>query len=490
MVEHGSPVERHPHPVGLHHDRERVPLPRRVQRGVARGGVGAGDPVERAGGAVRVVGGVDLHLQALLHGDRRVAAGVGETDEDTGVVVALDLPGDLELVGGEQRRVPEQAEAAAGREGAVVLPLERARTRPSATPRRSRPCRRAARVQPSTHDGTGALGPPGSGSEPSHAQPASRVAARRAPPARGRTQRTPRGRSWTLIRGPTGLAVLGTACSQVRWHEPPMTSRSPCPRWWRSAGAPPPFGRSSSAAGCPEGQDRDHRVLGAGAADAVAVPGHRVAAVAVEAEAGRGERLAELGRVVLVEGRLDGVEHGVGQRVALAVEAEQAGHVDDLVVHLAPLGVPGHALDQPGEQVVGAVQPARQDVDPRAVRQQRCAAPGRPAAAPARGPAPARGRAGSPARSAPHPSPDRTPVRTSRRRSVGTRAPIRPPPRAPPSPPSSSPGRPAARPVDRTRRRATERTGAGSPRPVPDTSTAAPGCAAAGTGARDRSGHP
>ena len=141
-------------------------------------------------------------------------------------------------------------------------------------------------------------------------------------------------------------------------------------------------------------------------------------------------------RVVRVEGRLDGVEHRVGQRVALAVEAEQAGHVDDLVVHLAPLGVPRHALDQPGEQVVGAVQPARQDVDPRAVRQQGAPHPtgqrrhllGRPARP--------RGRAGSPARSAPHPSCDRTPVRTVDgsyawgpvRRSV-----------PPPSPPPSSP---------------------------------------------------
>ena len=40
-------------------------------------------------------------------------------------------------------------------------------------------------------------------------------------------QRTPRGRNCTLIRGPTGWDVFGTACSQVRWQLPPMTSRSP-----------------------------------------------------------------------------------------------------------------------------------------------------------------------------------------------------------------------------------------------------------------------
>ena len=40
-------------------------------------------------------------------------------------------------------------------------------------------------------------------------------------------QATPRGRNCTLTRGPTGLVVLGMQCSHVRWHEPPMTTRSP-----------------------------------------------------------------------------------------------------------------------------------------------------------------------------------------------------------------------------------------------------------------------
>src|SRR3954468_14271787 len=40
-------------------------------------------------------------------------------------------------------------------------------------------------------------------------------------------QATPRGRNWTLTRGPTGLAVLGMQCSQVRWQDPPITIRSP-----------------------------------------------------------------------------------------------------------------------------------------------------------------------------------------------------------------------------------------------------------------------
>jgi hypothetical protein len=42
-------------------------------------------------------------------------------------------------------------------------------------------------------------------------------------------QRTPRGRNCTLIRDPMACDVFGTACSQVRWQLPPITSRSPCP---------------------------------------------------------------------------------------------------------------------------------------------------------------------------------------------------------------------------------------------------------------------
>ena len=61
---------------------------------------------------------------------------------------------------------------------------------------------------------------------------------------------TPRGRNCTLIRGPTAFAVFGTACSHVRWHEPPITSRSPCPSAYLCV-SPPPRGRSSRARGVP-----------------------------------------------------------------------------------------------------------------------------------------------------------------------------------------------------------------------------------------------
>ena len=53
----------------------------------------------------------------------------------------------------------------------------------------------------------------------------------------------------------------------------------------------------------------------------------------------------------------------------LVVEAQQPRDVDHPVVHRAPLGVPRHGVAQPLEQRVGAVDPARPQVDPGAVGQ-------------------------------------------------------------------------------------------------------------------------
>jgi chaperonin GroEL len=61
---------------------------------------------------------------------------------------------------------------------------------------------------------------------------------------------TPAGRNCTLMRGPAA-ATLGTACCQVRWHEPPMTSRSPWPMV-KAIEAPPDSGRRSSRRGSPK----------------------------------------------------------------------------------------------------------------------------------------------------------------------------------------------------------------------------------------------
>ena len=89
---------------------------------------------------------------------------------------------------------------------------------------------------------------------------AGRSVRRTARPAR-LPQRTPCGRNWMLMRGPTERAVFGTACSQVRWQEPPITMRSPCPSGLRTGSRPPPAGPQHQIARGADGQDGDHGVL-------------------------------------------------------------------------------------------------------------------------------------------------------------------------------------------------------------------------------------
>ena len=79
--------------------------------------------------------------------------------------------------------------------------------------------------------------------------------------------------------------------------------------------------------------------------------------------------LAELGGVVRRERVSGGRQGRVGEHLVVAVEAQQARHVDDRVVHLAALGVPGHVAPQRRVEQVGAADEAGHDVDPRAVRE-------------------------------------------------------------------------------------------------------------------------
>ena len=89
-------------------------------------------------------------------------------------------------------------------------------------------------------------------------------------------------------RGPATAATSGTQCSQSCWHAPPITNRSPWPSCHDRDGPPPsrPHLERARRAGADDGHDRVLVVV----ALAVGVPGHRVAAVAVQVEADRVER--------------------------------------------------------------------------------------------------------------------------------------------------------------------------------------------------------
>ena len=67
------------------------------------------------------------------------------------------------------------------------------------------------------------------------------------------------------------------------------------------------------------------------------------------------------------QGLAGDVEGWVGERLGLTVEREQPRHVDDRVVHLAPLGLPGDVAAQGGEEEVAAPDECGHHVDPRAV---------------------------------------------------------------------------------------------------------------------------
>ena len=117
--------------------------------------------------------------------------------------------------------------------------------------------------------------------------------------------------------------------------------------------------------------DGDHGVLGPAAPDRVAVPGHAVPSVPVQAQARGPERLAELRAVVRVERLPRGGQHRVGQRRVLAVEAEQPGDRHHLVVHVPLLGPPRHRLQQPAEHRARPRRPSGPQVHPGAAAQRR-----------------------------------------------------------------------------------------------------------------------
>ena len=135
-------------------------------------------------------------------------------------------------------------------------------------------------------------------------------------------KRTPRGRNCTLIRGPVTCAVFGTACSQVRWQLPPMTSRSPCPISYRRDGAAAPRPQRQGPRRA-QRQDRHHGVLARAPSGRITVPGHAVPPVPVQAQPRGPERLAQFGPVVRGQRLPRGGQRRVRQRLVLAVKAQQ-----------------------------------------------------------------------------------------------------------------------------------------------------------------------
>ena len=164
------------------------------------------------------------------------------------------------------------------------------------------------------------------------------------------------GRNWTLIRG-FALAILGTACSHVRWQVPPMTRRSPQPRS-NAREVPPPAGRSRKRRGAPS-ETMATTVCRRLPADAVAVKRHAVAPVPVG-----GERDLAQGSAITGGERLGHLQHGGMPGPVVRQRGHEARDVDHALVHLAPLGAPPRRGPQGLEERLVSLHPGRQMFDP------------------------------------------------------------------------------------------------------------------------------
>ena len=135
-------------------------------------------------------------------------------------------------------------------------------------------------------------------------------------------QNTLSGRNCTEIRGPA-WATLGTACSQVRWQEPPMTSRSP---WPIGPNRSPPRVAEPSRRGSPTRRSRPSCP-----GSCRGRSGHRArprcrGRPGSSTARGR-ERLASSGSSART-GPARPLEDRVGERLAGPVDVEQAGYGD------------------------------------------------------------------------------------------------------------------------------------------------------------------
>ena len=181
-------------------------------------------------------------------------------------------------------------------------------------------------------------------------------------------QNTPRGRNCTEIRGPAwatfGHGVLPGALAGAAHDDEVAVAHLERERLTAAARPERQPSRVS------EGDDRDHRVVGATSPEPVTVPGDAVAPVAVVAATRGQERLAELGAVVLRQGVARLHQQRMGEWLPLAVGVHEPGHVDHPVVHLPPLGPPRDVGDQPLQHLVGTRHEVAAYVDPGAAGQR------------------------------------------------------------------------------------------------------------------------
>ena len=139
-----------------------------------------------------------------------------------------------------------------------------------------------------------------------------------------------RSRSWMLILGPADF-TFGMPWRHVRWHAPPMTSRSPPPRSNRRE-RPPAAGFSRKRRGAPR-----ERIANDGVRDAPPDP-IAVHRDAVPPSRYQASRTLSNRRPVAPFQSLPGVREGRRARPVVGIVAVRPRDLDDRVVYRAPLG--------------------------------------------------------------------------------------------------------------------------------------------------------
>ena len=154
-------------------------------------------------------------------------------------------------------------------------------------------------------------------------------------------QKTLNGRNCTEIRGPArrdlGHGVLPGALAGATHHDQVAVAHLDGDR------VAAPARSQGQAPGVAHRDDGDHGVVGAAPADGVAVPGHASRARRGSSSSPRcGTARRARARSARDSASRAVSRRGVGERLADHVGVQQPWHVDDPVVHLAPLGAPRH----------------------------------------------------------------------------------------------------------------------------------------------------
>ena len=192
--------------------------------------------------------------------------------------------------------------------------------------------------------------------------------------------------------GPTGRVVLGTACCHVRWNDPPMTNRSPWPSCSRcraapvGAGSPVQVGAGPGCARSPATRSRPARRAAPGSLATRSACHATLSAAVPVAGQPRGAERPQLAVALVQQRRCARVSAGCGRSSSSPNQAVSRGTWTTRSYICLPVGsARSRPRPRAGRAAPGrSCHPPRQQVEPRAVGERRCAGRRRASRAPVR----------------------------------------------------------------------------------------------------------